>query len=84
MRKNNTEVTNAFIARRACNKFAPIHTDGETIFSYATPIAKHVDIGVLVDVYKYSTTTTRQQNDIQTILTECGIPFTTTTESLKN
>ncbi len=84
MRNNNTEVAAAFIASAPCNKFRPIHTDGTTIFSYSTPIVKRTPTGVVVDMFKYSSTTTRQQNDIRAILNFHNIPFTETTDSLKD
>ena len=63
MRKINEKVAGAFLDKRSA-KGASISTDGATLWSYATRIAKWDGARVIVDARKYSATTTRQQNDL--------------------
>lgn len=66
MRKNTQEVINAFAQGKACKKFVSIWTNGQTIFSYDTPILHRIsDTEVVFNGTKYSHTTTQQQNSIR-------------------
>lgn len=63
MRKNTSEVIEAFKARRSLRKCEAIWTDGESIYSYQTCIATRADNGaIVVNLTKYSVTTTIHQN----------------------
>lgn len=73
MRKNTQEVMNAFYAGNLLKKCEAIHTDGTTIFSYQTPIAKKVGFDrAVVTEEKYSNTTTIHTNGILVSLQEKG------------
>lgn len=50
-----------------------ISTDGETLYSYATPIAKWDGARVLVNGKRYSSTTSRQQSELKKMLSASGI-----------
>ena len=50
-----------------------ISTDGETLYSYETPIAKWDGARVLVNSTKYSSTTSRQQSELKKMLSASGI-----------
>ena len=63
MRKINEKVAGAFLEKKSA-KGASISTDGATLWSYATRIAKWDGGRVIMDARKYSATTTRQQNDM--------------------
>lgn len=54
---------------------ASISTDGEKLYSYWTPIAWREDGGVVVDMRKYSLTTTLQQSDLKQILAQEDIKY---------
>lgn len=54
---------------------ASISTDGEKLYSYWTPIAWREDGGVVVDMRKYSLTTTMQQSDLKQILAKENIEY---------
>lgn len=59
---------------------ASISTDGKKLFSYWTPIAWREDGGVVVDMRKYSLTTTMQQSDLKQMLAERNINYKAITE----
>lgn len=56
-------------------KGASISTDGKKLYSYWTPIAWYEDGGVVVDMRKYSMTTTMQQSDLKQILAQRDIKY---------
>ncbi len=56
-------------------KGASISTDGEKLYSYWTPIAWREDGKVVVDMRKYSMTTTLQQSDLKQILAQKDIKY---------
>lgn len=73
MRKNTQEVMNAFYAGNLLKKCEAIHTDGKTIFSYKTPIAKRTGYNsAAVTEEKYSSTTTVHTNGVLVSLQEQG------------
>ena len=63
MRKINEKVAGAFLDKRSA-KGASISTDGATLWSYSTRIAKWDGGRVIMDARKYSRTTSTQQNDL--------------------
>lgn len=66
MRKNTESVIKAFKSHKSKGIFGTsISTDGETIYSYTTPIYNRV---TGLNPQKYSKTTTRQQNTIRLTL----------------
>jgi hypothetical protein len=66
MRKNLSKVYNYFHVGRECREARSIWTDGDTIYSYGTAIATYGDYidEVVVNVTKYSPTTSTHQNAI--------------------
>lgn len=54
---------------------ASISTDGKKLYSYWTPIAWHEDGVVVVNMRKYSLTTTMQQSDLKQILAQRDIKY---------
>lgn len=70
------DIPNGYFMERG----ASISTDGEKLYSYWTPIAWREDGGVVVDMRKYSLTTTMQQSDLRYILSESGIEYKEITE----
>lgn len=69
MRQCSRAAINAFLARRAASPSQSISTDGETLYSYGTAIAQHVgEDGFLLNVTKYSKTTSRQVNEVRSEL----------------
>ena len=77
-RLQNEKVINAFLDHQKAqspkrsyvngyymDRGSSISTDGETLYSYNTPIAKWDGCKVLVDMTKYSMTTTMQQYDLR-------------------
>lgn len=72
MRKNVENVFNSWWNARENKQHETIHTNGQTIFSYRTPIIFRTEGGILLDSTKYSKTTTRQQNSLRALLTSKG------------
>lgn len=66
MRKNALKVYNYFHVGRECREARSIWTNGDTIYSYGTAIATYGDYvdEVVVNVTKYSPTTSCHQNAI--------------------
>lgn len=54
---------------------ASISTDGKKLFSYWTPLAWYEDGVLVVDMRKYSLTTTMQQSDLKQILAQKDIKY---------
>ena len=52
---------------------ASISTDGTTLYSYWTPIARWDGAGVRVNKQKYSSTTSRQQSELLRELERAGV-----------
>ena len=50
-----------------------ISTDGRTLWSYNTPIAKWAGDKVIMDGRRYSNTTSRQQADLRTMCGRLGV-----------
>lgn len=55
---------------------ASISTDGTTLYSYSTPIARWVGDTVEYTERKYSNTTTRQQSDLAVMLSMHNVKCT--------
>lgn len=81
MRVQNEKVISAFLRREKATsgerdipdgyymrRGASISTDGTTLYSYWTPLARWDGDRVLVNRKKYSNTTTRQQQDLALML----------------
>lgn len=83
MKKNVQEVFNSWFEARENNKNQTIHTNGQTIFSYKTPILFRTAGEVLLDSNKYSLTTTKQQNSLRELLTARGFKNRETKEKLE-
>lgn len=84
VRKNVKQVFEAWsegkwkTAPRGGGGYVSIRTDGNTIFSYDTPIVMRGKDGrVLVNVTRYSNTTSLQQYNIKFALSQAGIEFET-------
>lgn len=76
MRKNTKEIFKAwFINRHKSGK--SISTNGETIYSYSTPILMRENGKVRLNIKKYSATTSRQQSDLKVLLNNHGIGYST-------
>ena len=57
---SNAHLINAFINGQTAQN-GSMRTDGTKLFSYATCIAQKTSRGILLNVCKYSTTTSKQQ-----------------------
>lgn len=57
---SNANLINAFINGQTAQN-GSMRTDGTKLFSYATCIAQKTSRGILLNVCKYSTTTSKQQ-----------------------
>lgn len=69
MRKNTQDVLNAFLQGMSKRTARSIHTDGDRIFSYDTCLVERREDGtLLVNETLYSSTTTRQQNELREAL----------------
>ena len=78
MRKNVKNAVQSW-SDRSVNYTSPtISTDGNTIFSYNTAILERVgsDMAIL-NVTRYSQTTTKQQNAVASLLKSNGFKFST-------
>lgn len=82
MRKMTIDVYQAWKAGKARKPGSSIWTDGETVYSYNTPIMRRVKgEHIVLNVRKYSVTTTRHQNGLQELLGGIGqSPYTLTEE----
>lgn len=74
MRKNIQAVFTAFIAGRSLT-VGSVSTDGDTLFSYATPMVSKMYGGLSVSAFavnttKYSPTTSQHQASLRALLTE--------------
>lgn len=52
---------------------ASISTDGKKLYSYWTPIAWWENGMAVIDMRKYSSTTSRQQSDLKYLLAQTGV-----------
>jgi hypothetical protein len=57
---SNADLINAFISGRTAQNRS-MRTDGTKLFSYLTCIAQKTSKGIILNVCKYSTTTSKQQ-----------------------
>lgn len=68
-RKNTNDTFNAWCNRRPFKGGgAAVWTDGETIFSYSTPIVERTATGIKFNATRYSTTTSCQQNGLRWLM----------------
>lgn len=74
MRKYQRKVLEAWREGRKCTTDT-MRTDGETIWSYQTPILKKVEQGWWLDTFYFSRTTSSQQIAIRNFLNAYNIPF---------
>lgn len=81
MRKINEKVAGAFLDKRSA-KGASISTDGATLWSYTTRIAKWDGARVVLNAQKYSRTTSQQQNDFRTCARARGVEVVEVLENL--
>ena len=71
MRKGTTRVYNAWIIGKSSRKQRSIWTEGSVIYSYSTPIMwREADGDVVLNVSRYSVTTSTHQNGLRQILAE--------------
>lgn len=76
MRKNTKNVFNAWVKGHSEKKQNSIWTDGYKIYSYNTPILQYNDSGaIVIDMSKYSRTTTNHQNSIRRMCQETHIEY---------
>lgn len=74
MRKNTKSVFNAWMNRRSERKQESVWTDGVNIYSYNVPIVERLpDGGYMVDVDRYSVTTSVHQNATRHLMLQNGI-----------
>lgn len=64
MRKNVSEVIRSFDNGKAARPSVSISTDGHSIYSYETCLVTHDGSFYIMNVTKYSKTTSQQQNAI--------------------
>lgn len=77
MRKGTVETFNAWLAGKSRHPRASVWTNGETVYSYGTPIlVKRDDKGLCLNITRYSVTTTNHQNGLRQLLTQHGVAFT--------
>ena len=72
---SNADLINAFISGRTAQNRS-MRTDGTKLFSYLTCIAQKTPKGILLNVCKYSTTTSKQQTYTRRELERHGKKFT--------
>jgi hypothetical protein len=74
MRKNTTVAFAAWEACKTANPSQAIRSDGVSIWSYATCLVAYdaQTDGVILNVTKYSQTTTQQQNGLRLLLQRSG------------
>ena len=71
MRVNTKNVFTAWMNAKKCKKAQSLWTDGAIIYSYGTAIARmNSDGKILLNVNKYSVTTSCHQNGLRVLL--CG------------
>ena len=70
MRKNTVETFKAWAAGKNIKKCASIWTDGETVYSYGTAIMRRKGDTIVLNVQKYSPTTSNHQNTLRILLEE--------------
>lgn len=70
MRKNAVETFKAWAAGKNKKKSASIWTDGETVYSYGTAIMRRKGGTIVLNVQKYSPTTSNHQNTLRILLEE--------------
>lgn len=76
MRKNTKNVFNAWVKGHSEKKQKSIWTDGYKIYSYKMPILQYNDAGaIVIDMTKYSRTTTNHQNSIRRMCQEMHIEY---------
>lgn len=76
MRKNTIEAFNAWKNGRHHRKSSTIWTSGGVLYSYGTEIARFstaTDKRAILNMSKYSVTTSCQQNGVQRLMNEVGI-----------
>jgi hypothetical protein len=62
------DVYRAWKMGRACKPGSSIWTNGETVYSYSTAILRHKNLVPVLNVRKYSVTTSRHQNALRELL----------------
>jgi len=73
MRVNTVNVFEAWKSGRSCRKARSLWTDGGTVWSYSTVIMHRNASGqVVLNVTKYSPTTSNHQNGLRTLLDRDG------------
>ena len=70
MRKNTQEVYRAWKMGRALHRCRSIWTDGETVYSYSTPILRYKLGAPMMNMVKYSRTTSNHQNSLTALLAD--------------
>ncbi len=67
MRKNS-DIINAFLNKKQANNGRnSLHTDGNRLYSYSTCIAEHYSDGIVINVSKYSKTTSDHLKELQKV-----------------
>lgn len=82
-RKNTTETFNAWKSGKTHRKCRSIWTSGGVIYSYSTPIAKFSDVTdmhAIVNMNRYSVTTTIHQNGLLALMRQNGMFTVVTSE----
>jgi hypothetical protein len=75
MRVNVKNALEAWNRRESCRKSRSVWTDGSILYSYNTPILFTREGKTVLNVRKYSSTTSTQQNSLYAYLTVNRIPF---------
>jgi hypothetical protein len=79
---SNVEVINIFISGKTAHNKS-MSTDGTKLFSYATCIAQKTSDGILLNVCKYSTTTSKQQTYTRRELERRGCSYVEVNEYVR-
>lgn len=74
MRKNTRDTYNAWRENRSYKRGgSSIWTDGQTIYSYSTPIIQRQNSRITFNASRYSTTTSTHQNALRYLLSCTGL-----------
>lgn len=74
LRKSTLQVFSAWKAGRDCRPGAAIWTDGQTVYSHGTAIMRRNGGRIVLNVKRYSATTSNHQVSLRMLIDDLGDP----------
>ena len=78
MSRSRQAIISDFLQRKSNSNYNSLTSEGNVLFSYSTKIAyHHSDYGIVIHMLKYSSTTSRQINELISQCQRKGIAYKT-------